>query len=187
MARSPLSRAPRPTSRQQPLQEVRAPPPQMRCRDAAVHNTFMYGDMKGVYAVLRDPGMVNALLETVKEEMVWTPEMGTESKLHEHLSIPRELIWAPLSGMWTLSSKVERTSPLRLAASRGHSGCVEELLFRGAEVNDDPGGSTALHDACSGGHAACVQLLLAHGAEPDLVAGDGSAPLHLCTSAPSLQ
>lgn len=80
MARAPLSRAPRPTSEQRPLQEVRAPPPQMRCRDAAVHNTFMYGDMKGVYAVLRDPGMVNALLETVKEEMVWTPEMGTKRK-----------------------------------------------------------------------------------------------------------
>ncbi|XP_056870833.1 ankyrin repeat and SOCS box protein 16 [Takifugu flavidus] len=164
MERAPLSRAPRPTSRQQPLQEVRAPPPQMRCRDTAVHNTFMYGDMKGVHTVLKDPGMVNALLETVKEEMVWTPEMG----------------------MWTLSSKVKQTSPLRLAASRGHSGCVEELLFRGAEVNDDPGGSAALHDACSGGHAACVQLLLAHGAEPDVLADDGSAPLHLCTSAQSL-
>uniref|UniRef100_A0A4W6CMD3 Ankyrin repeat and SOCS box containing 16 n=1 Tax=Lates calcarifer TaxID=8187 RepID=A0A4W6CMD3_LATCA len=95
----------------------------VRCRDTAVHNTFMCGDMKGVYAVLKDPAMVNALMETVHEEMVWAPEMG----------------------MWTLSSKVKQTSALRLAASRGHAGCVEELLFRGAEVNDDPGGSTALH------------------------------------------
>lgn len=82
---------------------------------------------------------------------------------------------------------MKQTSPLHLAASGGHSGCVEELLFRGAEVNDDPGGNTALHDACIGGHAACVQLLLAHGAEPDLLAEDGSAPLHLCTSVQSLQ
>lgn len=87
MTRAPLPRAPRPPPqprRQQGqeqqqrrrLQEVRAPPPQVRCRDTAVHNTFMCGDMKGVYAVLRDPGMVNALMETVHEEMVWAPEMG---------------------------------------------------------------------------------------------------------------
>ncbi|KAM8723153.1 ankyrin repeat and SOCS box protein 16 isoform 1-T2 [Acanthopagrus schlegelii] len=177
MTRAPLSRPPRPPpppppaspprQQQQPrrLQEVRAPPPQVRCRDTSVHNTFMWGDMKGVYAVLKDPGMVNALMETVHEEMVWTPEMG----------------------MWTLSSKVKQTSALRLAASRGHTGCVEELLFRGAEVNADPGGNTALHDACVGGHAVCVRLLLSHGADPDLLAADGSAALHLCTSAQSLQ
>ncbi|XP_029944425.1 ankyrin repeat and SOCS box protein 16 [Salarias fasciatus] len=164
MTRAPLPRAPRPPPRQQRLQEVRAPPPQLRCRDTAVHNTFMCGDMRGVYEVLREPGMVNALMETVQEEMVWTPEMG----------------------MWTLSSRVKQTSALRLAAGRGHAGCVEELLFRGAEVNADPGGSTALHDACAGGHAVCVQLLLSHGADPDLLAADGSAPLHLCTSAWSL-
>uniref|UniRef100_A0A3P8RSX8 Ankyrin repeat and SOCS box containing 16 n=1 Tax=Amphiprion percula TaxID=161767 RepID=A0A3P8RSX8_AMPPE len=164
MTRAPLPRAPRPPPRQlQRLQEVRAPPPQVRCRDTSIHNTFMCGDMKGVYAVLKDPAMVNALMETVHEEMVWAPEMG----------------------MWTLSSKVKQTSALRLAASRGHTGCVEELLFRGAEVNADPGGSTALHDACIGGHSVCVQLLLSHGADPELLAVDGSAPLHLCTSAQS--
>ncbi|XP_026179916.1 ankyrin repeat and SOCS box protein 16 isoform X2 [Mastacembelus armatus] len=165
MIRSPLSRAPRLPPRHPRLQEVRAPPPQVRCRDTAVHNTFMCGDMKGVYAVLKDPAMVNALMETVHEDMVWAPEMG----------------------MWTLSSKVKQTSALRLAASRGHTGCVEELLFRGAEVNADPGGSTALHDACIGGHAVCVQLLLSHGADPEILAADGSAPLHLCTSAQSFQ
>lgn len=79
MTRAPLPRAPRPPPGQQRLQEVRAPPPQLRCRDAAVHNTFMCGDMQGVYAVLRDPGMVNALMETVHEEMVWIPEMGMTS------------------------------------------------------------------------------------------------------------
>lgn len=115
--------------------------------------------------MLKDPAMVNAIMETVHEEMVWAPEMG----------------------MWTLSSKVKQTSALRLAASRGHSGCVEELLFRGAEVNDDPGGSTALHDACIGAHSVCVQLLLTHGADPQVLSADGCAPLHLCNSAQSLQ
>lgn len=82
---------------------------------------------------------------------------------------------------------MKQTSALRLAASRGHAACVEELLFRGAEVNADPGGSAALHDACVGGHAVCVQLLLSHGADADLLAADGSAPLHLCASAQSYQ
>lgn len=89
--------------------------------------------------------------------------------------------------MWTLSSKVKQTSALHLAASRGHSGCVEELLFRGAEVNADPGGNTALHDACIGGHSVCVQLLLSHGADPEMLSADGCAPLHLCNSAQSFQ
>lgn len=91
MSRAPLPQAPRPASRQQPLQEVRAPATQMRCRDTAVHNTFMYGDMKGVYAVLKDPGMVNALLETVKEEMMWTPEIGADSKPYENSTVTWKL------------------------------------------------------------------------------------------------
>ncbi|KAM9779922.1 ankyrin repeat and SOCS box protein 16 [Neosynchiropus ocellatus] len=166
MTRAPQPPAPRPAARQQRrLQEVRAAPPQVRCRDTSVHNTFMCGDMKGVYAVLKDPAMVNALMETVHEEMVWAPDMG----------------------LFTLSSKVKQSSPLRLAAGRGHSGCMEELLFRGAEVNADPGGNTALHDACMGGHAVCVQLLLSHGADPEVLDVDGTAPLHLCTYAQSVQ
>lgn len=48
----------------------------------------MCGDMKGVYAVLKDPSMVNALMETVQEEMVWTPEMGMSSKpLSDNLTV----------------------------------------------------------------------------------------------------
>ncbi|XP_014049482.1 ankyrin repeat and SOCS box protein 16 isoform X4 [Salmo salar] len=164
MSRPPVSRASRPPPRQQRgLQEIRVY--EARCRDTTIHNTFMCGDMKGVHTVLKDPCMVNALMETVHEEMVWAPELG----------------------MWTMSSKIKQTSALRLAASKGHSGCVEELLFRGAEVDADPGGSTALHDACIGGHDSCVQLLLSHGADPDLLAEDGSAPLHLCNTAQTFQ
>jgi len=89
MTRAPIARAappPRPPpgpgggggggGRTTRLQEVRAPPPPVRCRDPAVHNTFMCGDMRGVYALLKDPALVNGLMETVHEEMVWTPEMG---------------------------------------------------------------------------------------------------------------
>lgn len=82
---------------------------------------------------------------------------------------------------------MKQTSALRLAAGRGHYGCVEELLFREAEVDADPGGRTALHDACSGGHPACVKLLLEHGADPDLMTVDGDVPLHLCNTAESYE
>uniref|UniRef100_A0A8C8IRP2 SOCS box domain-containing protein n=1 Tax=Oncorhynchus tshawytscha TaxID=74940 RepID=A0A8C8IRP2_ONCTS len=159
----PRTHLPSAQPQQRGLQEIRVY--EARCRDTTIHNTFMCGDMKGVHTVLKDPCMVNALMETVHEEMVWAPELG----------------------MWTMSSKIKQTSALRLAASKGHSGCVEELLFRGAEVDADPGGSTALHDACIGGHDSCVQLLLAHGADPDLLAEDGSAPLHLCSTAQTFQ
>ncbi|XP_056607856.1 ankyrin repeat and SOCS box protein 16 isoform X2 [Triplophysa dalaica] len=165
MTRPPLPAAPRLRHGNERIQTIRAPPPQIQCRDPAIHNIFMCGDMKRVYAVLRDPGMVNALMETVHEEMAWAPEMG----------------------MWTLISKVKQTSALRLAASRGHSGCVEELLFRGVEVNADPGGRTALHDGCSGGHHVCVHLLLDHGADPDVLSVDGNAPLHLCNAVETYQ
>lgn len=56
----------------------------------------MCGDMKGVYAVLKDPSMVNALMETVQEEMVWTPEMGMSSE--------------PLSDNLTVNAKLEMLS-----------------------------------------------------------------------------
>ncbi|XP_064171604.1 ankyrin repeat and SOCS box protein 16 [Anguilla rostrata] len=165
LTRAPLPPAPRmPDHRRN--QQATPTRTQQCCRDPAVHNTFLSGDITRVYAVLQDPSMVNALMETVQEEMVWAPEMG----------------------MWTMASKAKQTSALRLAAGRGHAACVEELLFRGAEADASPGGSTALHDACAGGHAACVQLLLAHGADPDrLAAADGSAPLHLCRTPQSLE
>lgn len=121
--------------------------------------------MARVHAALKDSTLVNALMETVQEEMVWAPEMG----------------------MWTMASKVKHTSALRLAAGRGHAACVEELLFRGAEADANPGGNTALHDACMGGHAACTQLLLSHGADPDRLADDGNAPLHLCRTPQSFE
>ncbi|XP_061080809.1 ankyrin repeat and SOCS box protein 16 [Conger conger] len=163
LARTPLP--PPRTTEQRRNQPALPTKTQQRCRDPAVHNTFLSGDITRVYAVLKDPTMVNALMETVQEEMVWAPEMG----------------------MWTMVSKAKQTSALRLAAGRGHARCVEELLLRGAEVNASPGGSTALHDACAGGHAACARLLLSHSAQPDRLSADGSAPLHLCRTPQSLE
>ncbi|GAB5576115.1 ankyrin repeat and SOCS box protein 18 [Prionailurus iriomotensis] len=91
-----------------------------------------------------------------------------------------------LSGLWTLEYKRELTTPLCIAAARGHTACVRHLLSRGADPDASPGGQGALHEACLGGRTACAQLLLQHGADPDLLSAEGLAPLHLCRTAASL-
>ncbi|XP_077008194.1 ankyrin repeat and SOCS box protein 18 [Tamandua tetradactyla] len=91
-----------------------------------------------------------------------------------------------LSGLWTLEYKRELTTPLCIAAARGHTACVRHLLGRGAHPDASPGGRGALHEACLGGHTACARLLLQHRADPDLPRADGLAPLHLCRSVASL-
>nr|XP_036865826.1 ankyrin repeat and SOCS box protein 18 isoform X2 [Manis javanica] len=91
-----------------------------------------------------------------------------------------------LSGLWTLEYKRELTTPLCIAAARGHTACVRHLLGRGADPDASPGDRGALHEACLGAHTACAQLLLRHGAHPDLPSAEGLAPLHCCRTAASL-
>lgn len=92
----------------------------------------------------------------------------------------------PHPGLWTLEYKRELTTPLCIAAARGHTACVRHLLGRGADPDASPGGRGALHEACLGAHTACAQLLLRHGAHPDLPSAEGLAPLHCCRTAASL-
>lgn len=106
---------------------------------------------------------------------------------------PRPTLVAPLTlllalppGLWTLEYKRELTTPLGIAAARGHTDCLHHLLSRGADPDASPGGRGPLHEACLGGHTACAQLLLQHGAHPDLLSAEGLAPLHLCRTAASL-
>ncbi|XP_036925130.1 ankyrin repeat and SOCS box protein 18 [Sturnira hondurensis] len=91
-----------------------------------------------------------------------------------------------LSGLWTLEYKRELTTPLCIAAARGHAACVGHLLGRGANPDTSPGGRGPLHEACLGGHTACAELLLRHHADPDLLSAERLAPLHLCHTAASL-
>ncbi|XP_019657228.1 ankyrin repeat and SOCS box protein 18 isoform X2 [Ailuropoda melanoleuca] len=103
-------------------------------------------------------------------------------------SVPVHTIGSPLDyrSLWTLEYKRELTTPLCIAAARGHTACVRHLLSRGADPDASPGGQGALHEACLGGHTACAQLLLQHSADPDLLSAEGLAPLHLCRTAASL-
>lgn len=87
----------------------------------------------------------------------------------------------PLSlGLWSLTYEEELTTPLHVAASRGHTEVLQLLLKRRAKPDSAPGGRTALHEACTAGHTACVHVLLVAGADPNIPDQDGKRPLHLC-------
>lgn len=95
---------------------------------------------------------------------------------------------SPLSlGLWSLTYEEELTTPLHVAASRGHIEILQLLLRRRARPDSAPAGRTALHEACAAGHAACVHELLVAGADPNIPDQDGRRPLHLCRGAGTLE
>ncbi|XP_071307045.1 ankyrin repeat and SOCS box protein 16 isoform X3 [Agelaius tricolor] len=142
-------------------------PPRRRqfCRDPAVHNALYAGDLRRVQSIFRDEATANVVLETVSEELVWSPEQG----------------------LWVLSPRRQHTSALRIAAARGYEDCARHLLLRGAAVDAVVGGRAPLHDSAAAPHPNCARLLLAFGADPNVLSADGSAPLHLCTAPHSLR
>lgn len=90
-------------------------------------------------------------------------------------------------GLWSLTYEEELTTPLHVAASRGHTDVLQLLLRRRARPDSAPGGRTALHEACAVGHAACAHALLVAGADPNIPDQDGKRPLHLCRGAGTLE
>lgn len=60
--------------------DPRPPPTSTRrprcCRDPAVHNALYAGDLQRVKGIFRDESTANMVLETVSEELVWSPEQG---------------------------------------------------------------------------------------------------------------
>nr|XP_054505564.1 ankyrin repeat and SOCS box protein 16 isoform X1 [Agelaius phoeniceus] len=142
-------------------------PPRRRqfCRDPAVHNALYAGDLRRVQSIFKDEATANVVLETVSEELVWSPEQG----------------------LWVLSPRRQHTSALRIAAARGYEDCARHLLLRGAAVDAVVGGRAPLHDSAAAPHPNCARLLLAFGADPNVLSADGSAPLHLCTAPHSLR
>jgi ankyrin repeat protein len=89
-------------------------------------------------------------------------------------------------GVPDLSNSLSFTC-LHMAASYGHSLCVDWLLSNGAGPEIDrtsEQGWTALHLACRAGHHDCAQLLLTAGAAYRCIDKHGRTPLHLaCVSA----
>ncbi|KAM8795262.1 ankyrin repeat and SOCS box protein 16 [Eudromia elegans] len=152
------------TRRLLPPAPPRPPARPPRCRDPAAQHALYAGDLPRVRSIFGDESAANAVVETVTEELRWEPELG----------------------LWVLSPRARQTSPLRVAAGRGHRDCARHLVLRGAAVDAVVGGRAALHDCVAGGHLRCAQLLLAFGADPDVLGDDGLAPLHLCTEPRSL-
>ncbi|XP_071967416.1 ankyrin repeat and SOCS box protein 16 [Engystomops pustulosus] len=134
------------------------------CRDTAIHNALYTGDVDRIKGIFKEDGSADVLVETVTEELQWSPEMG----------------------LFSLTPKKSHTSPLRITAGRGYSECVRHLICRGANPNTIAGGRGALHDSCEGRHVECTRLLLSRGANPNLQSEDGLAPLHLCTTKETL-
>ncbi|XP_068455734.1 ankyrin repeat and SOCS box protein 10 isoform X2 [Clinocottus analis] len=89
--------------------------------------------------------------------------------------------------LWSLSYEQELTTPLHITASRGFTDCLRLLLQRGADVDQAPGGTAALHESCENCQPECTKLLLIHGANANAVTEEGLMPLHFCTSPESLE
>ncbi|KAK6473057.1 ankyrin repeat and SOCS box protein 16-like [Huso huso] len=135
------------------------------CRDAAFHSALFTGDLDKIKCIFNDEATSNMIIETLNDELAWSPEMG----------------------LWALTPKLKYTSGLRITSGRGYTACAKLLLHKGADVNASPGGLSALHDACAGGFTDCVQLLLSYGANPNILSKEGSAPMHLCTTPKTFQ
>uniref|UniRef100_W5LGB8 Ankyrin repeat and SOCS box protein 1 n=1 Tax=Astyanax mexicanus TaxID=7994 RepID=W5LGB8_ASTMX len=70
-------------------------------------------------------------------------------------------------------------TPLRIAATAGHSDCVDFLIGQGADVDlVDVKGQTALYVAVVNGHLDCVRILLEAGADPNGSRHHRSTPLY---------
>ncbi|NXI66491.1 ASB18 protein, partial [Anseranas semipalmata] len=136
------------------------------------YTALLTGDLRSL-EVLTDRYYkdVNLVFEISNDEMEWQVKSQASYGL---------------SGLWSLEYKRELTTPLCIAAGRGHAACLRHLLHRRADPDLAPGGRAPLHEACRGGHAACVELLLEHKADPNLRSDEGLAPLHLCTTRDSL-
>ncbi|XP_028630603.1 ankyrin repeat and SOCS box protein 10 isoform X2 [Grammomys surdaster] len=136
------------------------------CRDMALQNSLYTGDLARLQDLFPPHSTADLLLESRTAEPRWSS--------HQR-------------GLWSLTYEEELTTPLHVAASRGHTEVLRLLLRRRAKPDSAPGGRTALHEACTAGHAACVHVLLVAGADPNTPDQDGKRPLHLCRGPGTLE
>ncbi|XP_045693560.1 ankyrin repeat and SOCS box protein 16 [Phyllostomus hastatus] len=148
-----------------PSSRARLTRPRHSCRDPAVHSALFSGDLQQVQALFQDEEAANMIVETVSDQLAWSPEQG----------------------FWVLTPKTKQTVPLTIAAARGYTACARHLIRQGAELDARVGGRAALHEACAQAQSDCVRLLLTFGAKANVLSEEGTTPLHLCTAPGSLQ
>jgi ankyrin repeat protein len=94
------------------------------------------------------------------------------------LKVAQVLIRWPKTAVETRTAKDE--SPLMLAALRGHTALVNELIARGADVNKT--GWTPLHYAATSGNLEIMNLLLENYAYIDAESPNGTTPLMMAAN-----
>ncbi|MHC4464267.1 MAG: ankyrin repeat domain-containing protein [Planctomycetota bacterium] len=77
----------------------------------------------------------------------------------------------------------DATTPLHLAAEKGHKDVVELLVAKGADIGaKDTDGDTPLHSAAGADHRDVAELLIANGADLNVKNNDGRTPLDVALS-----
>ena len=96
--------------------------------------------------------------------------------LHGHASVATLLCEA--GAMPVDSADVDGTTPLTIAAQRGHAQCVRALIMARADMEASRAdGMGALAYAALGGHAPCVRLLVLASAALSVEDGSGWSPI----------
>jgi ankyrin repeat protein len=123
-----------------------------------------------------DAGAITGLLQRGFDPNTPSPEgvPGLILAIREpSLKAAEAILASPQTNVETRTAQDE--SPLMMAALKGHTALVKELIARGADVNKP--GWAPLHYAATGGHLDVMELLLENYAFIDAESPNGTTPL----------
>lgn len=122
----------------------------------------------------------------VFSSLIHEEESGNELKMDEIHAFAREgevdnLLKCIESGVSVDLKDSEGRTPLHWAVDRGHSGVIELLCSKSADMNaKDNEGQTPLHYAVVCDREAIAEYLVKHNADVDVKDNDGISPADLC-------